>query len=388
MRHMFRILHLAMLLCVVLLPEVAMAEDDADRFPLIRKTAEPQDFPIESSGMDFSSVSPEAVIWNENRASVPEFALAAVFESFDQVYIGYDPLNRDRYEVRVYVGTLIPERYANAVDYARLLASVWGNTNFGVKTHTAAFGEVLGGDNSRGIMEVNRISVVRRGTEILVIRSKFQAEHYDTYADTIATFVGSIQLEQDPGPALPPGIVKPAPPQAGAQGFSYDVPAGWEQQPLAPPADLSGSFQLWTDAADPNGNSGMLVAVLPPAGDRIQTSIEVQPMADLAANFALLMTKTLLPDAEVGLEPQVMNELGEFSDITAFNRLFTFKVTIDGTEAAATVFVGIGPDGTGIVAPMLTTLPTDLYLTGTRNHGNFALSRVIRAAEAHWAAAD
>lgn len=365
-----------------------MAEDDADRFPLIRKTAEPQDFPIESSGMDFSSVSPEAVIWNENRASVPEFALAAVFESFDQVYIGYDPLNRDRYEVRVYVGTLIPERYANAVDYARLLASVWGNTNFGVKTHTAAFGEVLGGDNSRGIMEVNRISVVRRGTEILVIRSKFQAEHYDTYADTIATFVGSIQLEQDPGPALPPGIVKPAPPYGDATGFSHDVPTEWELLPNTPPKGFPGEVRLWFDAADPNGNSGMLVMVLPPAEDRTKSPIEIQPMADLAASTTLMMIRTLLPDAEVGLEPKVMHQGGEFAEITVFQRLFTFKATIDGTDATAIAFVGIGPDGTGIVAPMLTTLPTDLYLTGTRNHGNFALSRVIRAAEAHWTAAD
>jgi len=384
MQFMLRKIAFVIALSVAVTPVPAMAEEETNRFPLIQKSAERSQFPIEDSGMDFSSVAPAKMIWNENRQSVPEFATAAVFEGFEQAYIGYEPANRDRLEVRIYTGTLIPERYANAVDYARLLASVWGNTNFGVQTHSPSFGEVLGGDNSRGIMEVNRISVIRRGQEILVVRSKFQAEHYDTYAETIAAFVGSLRLSEDPGLALPSNVVKPAAPDAAAMGFAYDVPTGWEQQPLAPPAALAGSFQLWADIADPNRNSGLLVAVLPPAGDRIKTPIDVQPMADLAANLTILMTKSLLPDSDVSVEPQVMNELGEFSDITAFNRLFTFKVSIDDTDVVATVFVGVGLDGTAIVAPMLTTPPLDPYLTGTRNHANFALSRVIMATEQFW----
>lgn len=171
-----------------------MADDDAIKFALAQSDQNKVKFSFAGSSLNLSSSSPKDFIWNKTNTPVKILDKAQVFSELTEEYIGYDPLNRDRLEIRLYTAKIIPERVALGVGYGRLLASKWGALNFGEVTYDHDFGEVLGGDNSSGVMFVNRISVMRRGEQVLIIRSKFDADYFDQYKDAIATFVGSIEL--------------------------------------------------------------------------------------------------------------------------------------------------------------------------------------------------
>lgn len=370
---------------------LVMAEAHQEKFSLIRSDAEVTEFEYAESDLDFVTVSPENFIWNPSATVPPELIPAAMFSSLEERTIGYDPLNRDRFEIRIYTGRIFPDRVAVATDYGRLFGRIWTKQSFGVMSRNRDFGEVLGGDDSSGIMIVNRISVIRRGDEVLVIRSKFHAEHFETYAKAMAEFIGSIQfttpmtsdpvvenfalLEQGVAPGLPV--------------IAYGLPGNWTHIDVSAPNALGGDFQLWIDSADPNRNGGALFATVPaqlpvPDGETVQP--DPQDMANLAGSFANVALQNLLPDQPFRLEPLSMNDFEGLKPLTAFNALYIFKALIGENPAKISVMIAMGPDGSITSSTTLSPAPADLYLMGTGMHVNFVQGQALDTMRAYWTA--
>jgi hypothetical protein len=368
-----------------------MAEAHKEKFSLIRSDADVTEFEYADSDLDFVSVSPTNFIWNPSVTVPPELISAAMFSGFQERTIGYDPLNRDRFEIRLYTGRIFPDRVAVATDYGRLFGRVWTKKNFGVMAHNRDFGEVLGGDDSSGIMIVNRITVMRRGDELLVIRSKFHAEHFETYAKAMAEFIGSLQfttpqasdsivdtfafVQQSVAPDLPM--------------ITYGVPGNWTRLDTPAPNAMGGDLQVWIDSADPNRNGGALFATVPPQSavpDGETITPVPQDMANLAGSFANVALENLLPGQAFRLEPLSMNDFEGFKPVTAFNALYVFKVTIGENQAKISVLIAMGPDGSLTSSTTLSPAPLDLYLTGTGMHVNFVQGQALDTMRAYWTA--
>lgn len=368
-----------------------MAEAHTEKFSLMQSDGERTEFEFADSALDFTTVAPVNFLWNLSTAPVPELVPSAMFSDLQEQMIGYDPLNRDRYEVRVYTGTIFPDRIAVAADYGRLFARVWSNLNFGVMAHNRNFGEVLAGDESSGLMIVNRITVIRRGNEILIVRSKFHADHFETYAKAMAEMIGSITFAV-PASADPVATQFTAVSQDVANGMpaiQYDIPGNWVRFDAGTVSDSHGDFQIWIDSADPNRNGGVMFATAPPQspvppGETITP--QPQDLANLAGSFANVLLQNLLPDQEFRLEPLKMNSFDNLKDLTAFNALYVFKVQIADNLAEISSLITMGPDGALLATTTIAPAPVDLYLTGTGMHVNFVQGQALDGATAYWTA--
>lgn len=368
-----------------------MAEAHQEKFSLIRSDAEVTEFEYAESDLDFVTVSPKDFVWNPSTTIPPELVSAAMFSGFQERTIGYDPLNRDRFEIRIFTGRIFPDRVAVATDYGRLFGRVWTKKSFGVMSHNRDFGEVLGGDDSSGIMIVNRITVMRRGDEVLVIRSKFHAEHFETYAKAMAEFIGSLEfttpqasdtivdnfglLQQSVAPGLPE--------------ITYGLPGNWTRLDAPAPNAMGGDLQVWIDSADPNRNGGALFATIPPQSpvpDGETITPVPQDMANLAGSFANVILENLLPNQPFRLEPLSMNDFEGLKPLTAFNALYVFKVLIADNPAKISVMIAMGPDGAITSSTTLSAAPADLYLMGTGMHVNFVQGQALDTMRAYWTA--
>ncbi|MGH1330275.1 MAG: hypothetical protein ACRBBK_05290 [Paracoccaceae bacterium] len=370
-----------------------MADAHTDKFSLVYSDAERRDFELEESALDFTTVVPEKFIWNTSSTIPPEFIPAALFSAFQERYIGYDPLNRDRFEVRIYTGRIFQDRVALAADYGGLFAISWGKLNFGIEAHDRDFGEILGGDNSSGIMIVNRISVFRRGDEILVIRSKFHAEHFKSYAADIAKFIGSIQFTEGPivDPIESAFVETTQPVSPAAPAITYQLPGNWARLDVPQPEPKKGNYQLWFDKADPNGNGGILLTTIPPL-EVVPEGAEIKPdpqeMIDFGAALANVALENMLPDKEFRLEGHNQISFDTLDPITAFNRLYTFRALVGEEKWRIDLIVLLtwGKDGSVIATTAFEPSAIDLYLRGTAMHVKFAQRQTLSAMEEYWAA--
>lgn len=376
-------------ICFVVLATMADAADE--KFPLIARAEGDAITEFQFADHDALSgslVAPANMMWDTVDIVPPEFADFGVFSNLEQRYVGYVPQHRDRFEVRIYVGSIFPTRVALGAGYSALLASEWGKTSFGIKTHDQTFGEVLGGNNSTGVMFVNRIATWRRGTHVFVMRVTFEAEHYDQFSDDIARLIGSWQfdgpLEADPiidtmqSARLDPGIGT----GTAVAAFEYPMPEHWA--PLTRGnVDAPGDSQMWYDTDDPAGNLGMLVLALPSPGAVPENGIappEDQAMIDLSAQIAGLAIENMLPDVGFTLEPFEMNAFGHLTPITAFNRTLTFTAPTDkSTKLVVSVLLVQMKDGVTLAAASLQPPLLDGYLFGTQNHGSFVSAQVLDA---------
>lgn len=378
------------------------AEDDIDKMPLAvapAHAARAQFVFPDAPTLSASTFSPAAFLWDEV-ATVPEtFAAAGVFSRFTQTHRGYDPAHRDRYEVSVYLAELEPDRVAPAAGIAVLLASQWGAMNFGIRAHDLDFGEVLGGDNSSGAMMVNRISVWRRGLQVLILRQKFEAAHFETYGGMIAQVVGSLRFDspESRDPVL--ASVQRGQITAGQTVFDFRMPANWARltdgatgTPMA--------AQLWQDAADPMGHAGAMVMVVPPVASPVAPpvaslahgqrpdAVPDQQMVDLAGRVAHTLIETLLPEAAVALNPRDMTSFAALDGITAFNRHFVIDGLLNSeTPVVIGVTIVMPADGSTLISASLSPGALDLYLLGTQRHVDLVDALVLEDMEAYASAA-
>lgn len=360
----------------------AMADTDAAKeyFALIESSDERSSFDLPGEALDFSTVVPERFIWTESDAVPPEFIPAAVFSDMRQVRIGYDPVERDRYEVRLYHATVFPDRLALASGYAQLLARVWGPRDFGTRRHDHAFGEVLGGDDSTGVMKINRISVLRRGTELLVIRQTFDADRFEDFAEDIARLVGSLTFDAQAQTSLVPGDAHRTVLPLGRADFTTAFPAHWEK--LSGPFDegARGVYEFWHDAGDPGGNLAAMIASIPAQGGGdgggVPAGATFQDMVQGAGSLASLALENLLPGKEHSLSAVEASGFADLEPVTSFNAVYTFKAGIDGVDAQAkvNVLLTFDTDGHLLGVVMMSPPGRDLYLAGTDMHADYVLA--------------
>ncbi|SFK16443.1 hypothetical protein SAMN04488518_102468 [Pseudovibrio ascidiaceicola] len=372
-----------------------MADDDAIKFALAQSDQNKVKFSFAGSSLNLSSSSPKDFIWNKTNTPVKILDKAQVFSELTEEYIGYDPLNRDRLEIRLYTAKIIPERVALGVGYGRLLASKWGALNFGEVTYDHDFGEVLGGDNSSGVMFVNRISVMRRGEQVLIIRSKFDADYFDQYKDAIATFVGSIELSntssKDPiVTSLEVAYLFKNDPEFK---FKYYMPDNWEK--VVPPDGRRDrmQFDFWNDLGDNLGNSGAHVFIIKPSG-KTPKDLGPPPDPNRAENIAGYYAKTFIdnfaPDSQYRFTAVERSSLQKFEQITFYNELFKFSVDLELEDNQGTlplivsVMVTIGDDGTVNTSVVQTTEYSNDYRFGTKEHAEFTHQLLIDAQESYW----
>ncbi|KZL02628.1 hypothetical protein [Pseudovibrio sp. Ad26] len=369
--------------------------NDSVKFALIEADKKTSTFSFIDSYLNFSSSSPKDFIWNKADAPVAVLDDAQVVSEFTEEYIGYDPLNRDRLEIRLYAAKIIPERVALGVGYGRLLASKWGALNFGEFTHDHDFGEVLGGDNSSGVMLVNRISVMRRGQHILIIRSRFDADYFDQYKDAIATFVGSIEfakvVQKDPIVAsLETAYLFEKDPE---YKFKYHMPSNWKRAVSMEVRRKEAEFDFWLDVGDNLGNSAALAFVIPSSDKRVKAGkFTVDP--DRAANIAREYAKSLISNVSsnrpfhfTGIERAV---LPRFEQITSYNELFNFSGNLELEDEKGSlpylvsVMVTLGEKGTLNTTAVMTTEHSNDYRFGTKNHVEFTHQLMMDAQEHFW----
>ncbi len=366
----------------------AMADPKDEKFALIDGLDPDVTFSFADFALDMATKSPEAFIWNDSNqipAGFPEFGM---FSDLRERYIGYDPLNRDRFAIAIYTGKLEPQRIALALDYARIFATKWGDTNFGMQPHSPLFGELLGGDNSSGIMIVTRISVFRRGDEILVIRSRFQADHFATYARAMAEFVGNVTFAEPINPDAVPLQTTTRPVQSDGSAYAYDLPAHWQLLKTETPPSGSGALDLWIDVSDPNRNLATVVSVIAPPKPMPDASSAPDPqqMANLSYDLAGSALSSLLPDVSFTLDPLDKTTFGDLDAVAAFNAQFVYvaKVGTEETPAQVSVLMSMGRDGVLLANTVVSPRPTDPYLTGTFMVGNYIQSQQLQAQIAYW----
>lgn len=373
---------------------VAMAEPKDEKFALVSGLETDVSFAFGDFALDITTKSPEKFIWNNSNAVPVGFADYAMFSDLRERYIGYDPLNRDRFAIALYTGKLEPQRIALAVDYARIFATKWGDLNFGMQPHSATFGEMLGGDNSSGIMVVTRISVFRRGDEVLVIRSRFQADHFETYARAMAEFIGNVTftetLDPDPVTAAMQTITRPV--KSDGSTYAYDLPGHWQQIASDTPPSGSGAIDLWVDASDPKRNLATMVSIIAPptAMPEATSAPDPQQMANLSYDLAGSALSTLLPGQTFVLDPLDKTTFGELDGLAAFNAAFVYtaKVGEAETPAQVSVLMSMGKRGVLLANALVTPRPTDPYLTGTFMAGNYIQKLQLDAQIAYWRAKD
>ncbi len=374
-----------------------MADDDAVKFGLTQSSQNTIQFGLSENTLSFSSSSPEDFIWNKTSEPVDILNDAQVVSELTEEYIGYDPLNRDRLEIRIYSAKTVPERIALGTGYGRLLASKWGALNFGVYSHSHDFGEVLGGSNSSGVMIVNRISVMRRGEYLLIIRSKFDADYFDQYKDQIARFVGSIGFSEHNQNGLANLPLKTAHlfKDDPNNSFKYSMPRSWKKVVPADGRRQQGEIDLWIDQGDNLGNSAASVFILRSSKNNskdAKNNIDSEHAARLARFYAGHLFETAFAGKSYKLKSMERTNSERFTPITFYNELFKFSVDLELEDnqgilpMIVSVMITVGSNGTANVTVVLTTEYSNDYRFGTKNHAEFVHELLMDAQEKFWQA--
>lgn len=376
-----------MLVAWLMLTGTATAMAEPEKFGLLRDgNATVAEFGFDAPALNFSTAVTEEFVWYSLQDADSAFDDYRLLDDLTARYIGYAVNRRDEMNIRVYSAATVPQRQALAADYARMLAARWGPLDFGVMAHSPSFGEVLAGDNSSGEMIVNRISVFKHGASLLIVRSQFLASHFETYADDMARFIGSLDFAstEDPTTAMKTAV-SDFPDRSGT--LTYPMPEHWQQLAIRSPQPAMGTIDFWVDTADPNRNAAIMVAVLDVGPDAAldPAAPDQQRLANLAGNLVRVALQNLLDTEAIALEPQVLTPYSETGSAT-FKGLYAFKATVEGVSVPieASAFISIGPGGPILTVTKVSVWPVQPHATGTNMHANFVMSGPFAAIRAYW----
>ncbi len=355
---------------------------DDQKFGLLEAEAN-HDFNMGGDKLDFATHSPENFQWREMNEAVHDFDATEMFSSFTLRWIGYEPVNRDKMEIRLYSAMLNPNRVAVAADYARLCGRVWKTElSFGTQSDTLDFGEVVAGDDSSGEMIVTRYSIFRRGDELLVIRTTFEAQSFTSYNNAIASFVGSVTFDQPLGrDPITDALVSHTIAIPDGKPLAFRLPASWEQ----PNGNMQGSLnnttaQIYVDTSDPGRNLGILiVSTVAPNIDGLDAkstgsdSYLPQKLEKASEGVAQVMFENLMPKVTVSLDMLSQGAVDDLGVVTLADKRYQFKASLknQGKEAGVSVLLTIGAQSTVIATSSVSPYPVSLHDIGTGMHGTF-----------------
>lgn len=366
-----------------------MASEDDQKFALMAAESN-RDFAMGATELDFSTLSPEAFRWEERDENIDAFAAAEMFSDFTLRWTGYDPEARNDLEIRIYSARLTLKRVAVAADYGRMLARIWSPVNFGIRSHDRDFGEVIGGNQASGQMQVSRYAVIRRGEDLLVLRVLFTPEAFADNAETIAAFIGSVVFSQ-PHVADPvqEDMVSHSIAAGGERRMIFNLPAAWQDPTGAMhEAQESVGAQIFTDMDDPGRNLGTMIAWIErgetgPEGDAVE-----QKAQSLAESLVQVAMMNLLPDQEFEVTAGGTTVYYRLAEVAAWHRRFNFRVDLTGRAETLgiSVLVTMGPQGDFITATSLSPWPDTVYNSATAMHGTFVDYGVQQDIASFWRA--
>lgn len=295
----------------------AMANESSAKEFLARIQAPVSDRVLALPGftsLEFRTALPEGLDWFESPEPVVSVEDTGMFTKFDRIWLGYRPEERDRLQVSVYCARIIPERVALATDYARLLAQKWGPNNYGVYGGEINFGEVMTGEDDSGFQRRTRISIWRRGLDLLILRMDTTLEDFTTTSAKMATMIGSVNFVTEVNDPIVESLRfhELTLPSGGV--FKYPLPSHWKLFGRENAGAIPVSGDIWLDKADMGGNSaiGIFTADVPRAN-----SSENAPLQETATIFSELMMENLLPQAEYSRKSMAANRVLGFKDDTA-----------------------------------------------------------------------
>lgn len=285
-------------------------------------------------GLDFRTALPPGLEWFEDDHESEEFAASGMFERLERVWLGYEPAERDRLEIAVWCARIRPERAALASDYARLLAMVWGPLNFGIDGAARDFGEVLAGESDTGFDRRLRISVWRRGLELLIIAAQTTLEDFEAKAPLMAALVGSLEFEAAvvPDPVIASLVAHHLPLSDGSR-FAYLLPSHWPLWQEDANARLTARIHI--DEAD-EGRSGAIGLFTTPVPANAPP--DQAPLRQIATGTSELMLMNLLPGTRIERKPMNESRMPGFAATPAQGMFGDALLREDGVRLGATGF--------------------------------------------------
>lgn len=328
------------------------------------------DFP----GLQFRTALPEGLEWFESAETVGDFDESGMFTEFRRLWLGYAPEDRDRLQISVHAARIPAERVALAPDYARLLARVWGPKNYGLYGDERDFGEVMTGEDDSGFGRRTRISVWRRGTDLLIIRADTTLEDFEAQAPRLAAMVGSLEFRDPIADPIADGLVAHRIRLPSGAMFDYRLPPHWQAFDPGKPQSAPISAAIWLDRADEGGNSAIgIFGVAVPEGARAADA----PLDQIAATMSDLMMENLLPEAEFKRQPMTNYRMKGFRPDTV-QAMFLDRLDLAERKMGASgFFLVAGADVPGFSS--LTAYPVDQEAMGIMMHANFVDRLVLDA---------
>ncbi|MCV2448094.1 hypothetical protein [Paracoccus sp. DMF] len=330
------------------------------------------DFP----SLEFRTALPEGLEWFESPQPVKDFDAAGMFARFERLWLGYRPEDRDQLEISVYCASIPPERVAIAADYGRLLARSWGPRNYGVDGDARDFGEVMTGEDDSGFGRRTRISVWRRGTDLLILRADTTLEDFDAQAPRIAAMVGSLEFQNESvADSIIGGLRQHELRLPSGGSLRYPLPAHWQAFGSDTGSAAPVSAAIWLDKADEGGNSAIgIFGIAVPAGAKAKDA----PLRDIATAMSDLLMQNLAPQVQFSRKPMSENRLKGFAP-DAVQGLFLDRLDwAEGRKMGARGFFVLGPaDLVGYSS--LSAYPESAEAMGLAMHSSFVDRLVLDA---------
>lgn len=360
----------------------ATAQTDNPGLQLAAGTGTPETLAFDGvEALDARLTLPEGWLLTPDDSADDAFAPAEIFASMTRRFLCYDPQNRDRCEIEIYAARILPEWVGLASSYAQILARLWGPKKHGTLPHNPDFGEVLTGGDWRGVAALTRISVWRRGEWLLISRARYRSENGDQYQPLLAGIVGSLRFRMADfvDPITAALIADPLDMEDGR--IVTMRPEWWRDPGFATPPVEQGQFKFWVDEADPQRNSGAMIAAqrVPALPDTMSAPPEDRMAAQAAESLHFLLIN-LLPGQTVTQTNTAAFTLGR-TEHAVFDRTYVYKLDFaeSGLVGIAQVTLTLTRDGRLVVSVIVTRAPLALDEVAPHLHATWFENQINTA---------
>lgn len=281
-----------------------MAEDYTSRLTLdsTAKASEPYTFQ-EARDLNFHSVKIDSFMWFKEQRALSEWDKYETFDNVTLQSIGYDPANRDHFEIQIITAEIKPEKVARGVDYARLFAKEWAPSVSAMKEYGRDAGDVfaLGPDN--GFNRRERVAVWRDDKSLLIVRAGYAQEEAARIEPQIAQFFGALKLDNELTDSIDGSMHWQELPSSGGTVYSARLPDGWKKLTQNSDPNPSYTGAMFTNSNDPDGNAAVSLFIFPtPKSDLSPTD---EQLRQLAAKVVEIELQNLMPDVGYKLDQDV-----------------------------------------------------------------------------------
>ncbi|MCL6654807.1 hypothetical protein A6R70_21220 [Agrobacterium rubi] len=333
MKHLFsatrRMCFLALVLITTAIGLDVMAEDYTNSLKLDRNAnaSEPHTFD-EVKDLNFHAARIDNFRWFKDEKPLSEWDKYSIFNSVKLRSIGYDPANRDHFEIQIISAEIKPGKVARGVDYARLFATEWGASVSAMREYGRDAGDVFAIGPDNGFERRERVAVWRCDNLLLVVRTSYAEEQAESVEPEVAKFLGALKLDTPLPDSIEGAMHWEELPSSGGTVYSARLPEGWTK--LSKNSDPNPSYTgaIFTNSNDPDGNSAAALLMFPTPGKDLSPTDE--QLRKLAAKVVEIELQNLMPDVGFKLDQDasfIPNEKTAEAD-----RGFIDIVTLQGSE--------------------------------------------------------